>query len=470
MKKIYAFLFLLSGSALAQQHIPGNLDAYLPEVIKEHRSHTSDPITINEAKNNSYDGPTKIERYYVDAIDIPHLENVFLYSYTSAGKLTQRIQKNELDQNEYRITYNFNWFGKTESVITEEWNGTNWVFTYRTRYTYTPGQNRETIIYESYVSLNWEVTGIERYTYLGGESTPYRVLAEYSDDGATWTPSLAIDYTYNGNKPASLTISQYNDNYLYFIPVEKWIVSTWGSTAFSADYLFDVDVDQELITDQLVGKLQPYRYNPERFEYWYNFTTTNWTFQNSIVFDGTFANGVRVSQNILQDNMGVLDTVEKQNYYFDPCFGYQGGMYYSKDMLGNWVLGNGTFYDANTVPYGSSCYVTDYDRYTGFNTSNPSGYREYRWVITQAGNLGTEELLSESISVYPNPTNDILNIEVADAQIQSLRIYDLNGALVKSIDHQNDFTQVNVSHLENGIYLIEIGTEKGTEIKRFVKN
>ncbi|TNF00527.1 MAG: T9SS type A sorting domain-containing protein, partial [Bacteroidetes bacterium] len=264
--------------------------------------------------------------------------------------------------------------------------------------------------------------------------------------------------------------SQYNDNYLYFIPVEKWIVNTWGNTAFSADYLYDVDFDQELITDQLIGKLQPYRYHPQRFEYWYNFTTSNWTFQNYLVYDGTFANGVRVSQNLLQENMGVLDTLEKQNFYFDPCFGYQGAMYYSKDMLNNWVLGNGTFYDATTIPYGSTCYVTDYDRYTNFSTTQPSGVREFRWVITQAGNLGTEELLSESITIYPNPTNDILNVEVSAGKIQSLNIYDINGGLIKSFTDQNDYLQVNVSHLEKGIYLLEVVTEKGTEMKRFVKN
>ena len=198
-----------------------------------------------------------------------------------------------------RNTYNFTWFGKTESVITEGWNGSNWEFTYRKQYTYTAGQNINTITYEAFNGSSWVISEIDRFSYLGGETTPHRSLLEASNDGITWTPYVAIDYTYTGTLPHTLTVLYYDNNYLQFVPAEELVVQSWGNATFTADYLFDMDIEQFKITDQRTNKIQQMFNHPQKFEYHYGFTTANWTFQDTLIYDALLSNGKRIAQNLI---------------------------------------------------------------------------------------------------------------------------------------------------------------------------
>ena len=71
-----------------------------------------------------------------------------------------------------------------------------------------------------------------------------------------------------------------------------------------------------------------------------------------------------------------------------------------------------------------------------------------------------ENVDSNSILVYPNPTQDVLMIQGIDAQ--ALRVYDLQGRLLV----QEEGTQVDVNHLAEGTYLLQIGTQGVRFIKK----
>lgn len=84
--------------------------------------------------------------------------------------------------------------------------------------------------------------------------------------------------------------------------------------------------------------------------------------------------------------------------------------------------------------------------------------RKIIFVESQAAAL--ESVETEMLLVYPNPTQATLFIKGIDAQV--IRVYDLNGRLLLS----EYGTQVNVSELSLGIYLLQIGTQ----VVRFIKN
>lgn len=72
------------------------------------------------------------------------------------------------------------------------------------------------------------------------------------------------------------------------------------------------------------------------------------------------------------------------------------------------------------------------------------------------------------LSVYPNPVQDVLMIQTANAQeIQAVFIYNLSGQLIYSEDTFID--RINTSELKSGIYYIEIKTANGTAMEKFVK-
>lgn len=84
--------------------------------------------------------------------------------------------------------------------------------------------------------------------------------------------------------------------------------------------------------------------------------------------------------------------------------------------------------------------------------------RKIIFVESQAAAL--ESVDTEMLLVYPNPTQATLFIKGIDAQV--IRVYDLNGRLLVS----EYGTQVNVSELSLGTYLLQIGTQ----VVRFIKN
>ncbi len=83
--------------------------------------------------------------------------------------------------------------------------------------------------------------------------------------------------------------------------------------------------------------------------------------------------------------------------------------------------------------------------------------------------VGTETSLVKELStfeVYPNPTRDYLHISVND-EISELRIFASNGQLIYQI--YGNQTDVNVSKLNSGVYMIQVINENGVSQSKFYK-
>jgi len=74
-----------------------------------------------------------------------------------------------------------------------------------------------------------------------------------------------------------------------------------------------------------------------------------------------------------------------------------------------------------------------------------------------------------SLKVYPSPANSILTVETDYIQIITLTIMDASGKVISSSSPNNRIVNLNVSKLPSGIYLLNVVSEKGTEVKRFIK-
>lgn len=69
-----------------------------------------------------------------------------------------------------------------------------------------------------------------------------------------------------------------------------------------------------------------------------------------------------------------------------------------------------------------------------------------------------------SVAVYPNPTHDAMVIKGLSAG-QTVRVYDLQGRLLSATQTQAESTLIDVSALQNGTYLLQIGAEMVKFIK-----
>ncbi len=76
---------------------------------------------------------------------------------------------------------------------------------------------------------------------------------------------------------------------------------------------------------------------------------------------------------------------------------------------------------------------------------------------------------SNSISIYPNPTNGLLHINAKNVQIVTLKVYSKLGQLILS-KAKNDIKQLNLKKLSKGLYFIKLEDKNGNvAIKKIIK-
>ena len=104
-------------------------------------------------------------------------------------------------------------------------------------------------------------------------------------------------------------------------------------------------------------------------------------------------------------------------------------------------------------------------------TSNESNQKDRFVLVFTEGILGNIDLSTEAISIYPNPTNSIINIVSPLAAITSVEVYDVRGRkmIAKAIDQQGNY-QLDISNLGTAMYFVRISTQAGSVTKRIIKN
>jgi len=77
-----------------------------------------------------------------------------------------------------------------------------------------------------------------------------------------------------------------------------------------------------------------------------------------------------------------------------------------------------------------------------------------------------DEILAESILIYPNPGGDILTIE-SGIPLQKVEFYSVTGKKIMVI--QSGFEAIPVKGLSEGVYMLKIDTEFGSTMIKFLK-
>ncbi len=79
--------------------------------------------------------------------------------------------------------------------------------------------------------------------------------------------------------------------------------------------------------------------------------------------------------------------------------------------------------------------------------------------------------LSESLSLYPNPAQNMVSIDFGQVQVSDIAIFSIQGKLVKTVQSPlNCSTQkIDISDLPSGFYIMNISSPKGIATKKFSK-
>ena len=128
----------------------------------------------------------------------------------------------------------------------------------------------------------------------------------------------------------------------------------------------------------------------------------------------------------------------------------------------NWVIVNAAGVVADATPATNGAILG------GALDINPLTNSVYVDSIVFDNTLGTADFgnVNNSISLYPNPAKEVLNISSSNS-ITNIEVYDLLG---KKVSSNNNAINVNVAALGKGVYIVKVVQENGRVIaKRFIK-
>jgi uncharacterized protein YjdB len=136
----------------------------------------------------------------------------------------------------------------------------------------------------------------------------------------------------------------------------------------------------------------------------------------------------------------------------------------------NWYR-NGSLYTTTTNPYLKISSIGSYILQiisNGCLSSSPV----FTVSTTTAISNNTSNI--NSFDIYPNPTSEVINVNIQSKQNNSvqLQIFDVNGKQVYiqnlSILKGRNLTEININHLQKGIYIIYIEDKTGIATDKFI--
>ena len=113
---------------------------------------------------------------------------------------------------------------------------------------------------------------------------------------------------------------------------------------------------------------------------------------------------------------------------------------------------------------------TYYARVYGYSGANNASN-----CYTLKVQLGTaskgEELITNKVSVYPNPVTDYVNVKIPGLQGNAnIRVFDMYGRMVMQQNSSQSVTQLNVSKLTAGVYVIRVKQGDTENVMKIVKD
>jgi len=77
----------------------------------------------------------------------------------------------------------------------------------------------------------------------------------------------------------------------------------------------------------------------------------------------------------------------------------------------------------------------------------------------------------QSFKIYPNPASDLVSIKGTNgSSFNRVQAFDITGRVVYTSDASGSSLSIDVSNWNNGIYLVQIATDSGVQVKRIVVN
>ena len=193
----------------------------------------------------------------------------------------------------------------------------------------------------------------------------------------------------------------------------------------------------------------------------YGPTTYDWTYVDPIDPENFFSSILSGAQRLPNGNTLICDG--DSGYFFELDTSNNIVWEYINPDSANGILTQGETSIANLV-FRAHKFSPDYPAFIGKDLT-PGIPIELEYDISSCTSLSIADVMVSEVTVYPNPTKDILNIDTAH-QVDKIDIYNILGEIVLT---DNKTSRIDVSNLSDGIYTLKIESNRNSIFKRIIK-
>jgi len=111
-------------------------------------------------------------------------------------------------------------------------------------------------------------------------------------------------------------------------------------------------------------------------------------------------------------------------------------------------------------------FIADFKMESVYNSYLPKVYPSNDGEFSVV-NISKSATLTEELLVYPNPANDILNIN-SNFEVSNVKIMNYLGQTIDNLNTADMEVTINTSTYEAGIYFIQIETEQGISTQKII--
>lgn len=294
--------------------------------------------------------------------------------------------------------------------------------------------------------------GVENYSFtnLDSEKTYYFQIFPYTNSGAD------INYKADGDIPTTnATISD-----ITILNSENFDESWGGWTTFSVigDQVWSRD-NTYGIGGSACAKMSGYESG--------NFENEDWLISPALNFN-SFDNvnlTFETAQNYSGEILEVMISVD-----------YDGS---SDPNIATWTnldaelsSGGWTWASSGSIDLTSFSGENIYIAFKYISTASEATTWEVDDIqILAYNNVGINENLNNACNIYPNPANDIINIELNNNSYSIINIISIDGKIVMEKNIENANQKFDVSNLKSGIYFIRLTNANNNNIvKKLIIN
>ena len=110
------------------------------------------------------------------------------------------------------------------------------------------------------------------------------------------------------------------------------------------------------------------------------------------------------------------------------------------------------------------------DRVVITSTSSGFGWSSNvfdEFVFSQPTLSAGRSNVNSSVSIHPNPANNIIRVTTNQATVNNVKVYDILGKTILNAKLKNN--ELDISNFKSGVYVLKIETDKGVSTKRIIK-